>query len=270
MCWCFCIGESQSSQRIWVLQLEIVRTDNSEALSSLFSARVICLILSCVTCTLLSLFFWSVILCPRQTKLMFLLSGTSKATLVLCLYLPLAYYRLGEVGSALPLAPGVLAHGKQPVRGRSPGLLAPSRAATFDLSCVQYKRRMHKSAFHAPLSKKHSGETFGRQNVPVIDMCPTCENIPWHHTPFIFLLCAVSTDLLSASSHSSGNRDCLACVASATLCGSVDILCQAARDVFSSQNPFFKQNKNAWAWSLLHMYIVLILVSIGPEIESEE
>lgn len=35
MCWCFCMGESQSSHTIWALQLEIVRTDNSQAFSQL-------------------------------------------------------------------------------------------------------------------------------------------------------------------------------------------------------------------------------------------
>lgn len=43
-----------------------------------------------------------------------------------------------------------------------------------------------------------------------------------------------------------------------------------ARNVFSSWNTFLKQKKNAWACSWLHMYIVLIFMSIGPETESEE
>lgn len=111
-----------------------------------------------------------------------------------------AHYRLG-VSSALPLAPlpqdFLLVENSLYLEGLQACLLAPSRAANFDLSlCTIQAQGTQESAFRTSLSKKHSGETFGRQKVRVIDMCPTWENIPWYHTPFIFLLRAISKDLL--------------------------------------------------------------------------
>lgn len=259
MCWCFCMGESQSSHTIWALQLEIVRTDNSQAFSQL---SVLESYLSdpeklCYLHTYFPLFLVRYFV-SKTDKAVVTPSGTSKASPVPCLSLSpsctLPAWRSELCSSLGSISPGVLARGKQPVLGRSPGLLAgPIESCHFwSFLCALQAQGTHKSAFHPPLSKKHSGETFGRQKVLVVNMCPTWENIPWYHTPFIFLPCAVGTDLHFASSHSSRNRNCLACVSSATLCGSVDILFQTGRDFFPSWNAFFKQ-KNAWACSLLHM-----------------
>lgn len=132
---CLCVGVFHLRVtvflQIWALQLEIVRTDNSEALPSLFSAQctrslsvwsweVVLPLLP--VCTLLSLCFWSGIPYPRQTKLMLLLSGTSKAPPGL--YLPpscaLQAWRKELCSSPGSISPGVLACRKQPVFGRAP------------------------------------------------------------------------------------------------------------------------------------------------------
>ena len=68
----------------------------------------------------------------------------------------------------------------------------------------------------------------------VIDSCHALENTPRYHTPLLLLWCVVVPDPHSSRSHSSGDRQCLACIPAATFCSSVTCLCQTAKDVFSS------------------------------------
>lgn len=123
----------------------------------------------------------------------------------------LSQCKFGEgVSTALPLAPS------------PPGILLYQRAwalkgvkvcCTVWSCCFSALPACSTSTSHASLAKNNSWTSFEKY-----DSCHTFENILQYYTPLLHL-CVVNTDPHSPHFHSSGNRDCLACIPAAILIG---------------------------------------------------
>ena len=157
--------------------------------------------------------------------------GTTRA-LALSGSFPLQVCSGSELCSSLgSISPGVLACAKPPVLGRAPGLLHHQVLPLFQLFLHAGQAQEHFSCVTGQEAQRRN--FLKAKRTIAINMCNSFENTPRYHTPLL-LLRVISTNPHSPNSHSSGNRDCLACIPAATFCSSVAFLCQTARDVFSS------------------------------------